>query len=99
MDVRKVTVVAIVVAASASRAGAAARGTTVGLQMRAAAMDFQTARLLGVDANRVIGAAVLVSGLLAAVVAVLLTVQPPLVTPTSRSGARSSCSPASSSEG
>jgi branched-chain amino acid transport system permease protein len=49
--------------------------------MRAASMDFGTARLLGVRANRVIGGAVLVSGLLAAVVAVMLTVQTPLVTP------------------
>ena len=55
--------------------------TTVGLQMRAAAMDFRTARLLGVRANRVIGGAVLISGLLAAVVAIMLTVQTPLVTP------------------
>ena len=55
--------------------------TTIGLHMRAAAIDFQTARLLGVRANRVIGAAVLLSGLLAATVAVLLTVQHPLVTP------------------
>jgi branched-chain amino acid transport system permease protein len=44
-------------------------------------MDFRTTRLLGVRANRVIGSAVLVSGLLAAVVAVMLTVQNPLVTP------------------
>jgi branched-chain amino acid transport system permease protein len=35
-----------------------------------------------VRANRVIGAAVLVSGLIAATVSVLLTVQQPLVTPT-----------------
>ena len=42
--------------------------TNIGLHMRAASMDFQTARMLGVDANRVIGAAVLVSGLLAGVV-------------------------------
>ncbi len=49
--------------------------------MRAAAMDFRTARMLGVRANRVIGGAVLVSGALAAVVAVMLTVQTPLVTP------------------
>jgi branched-chain amino acid transport system permease protein len=49
--------------------------------MRAASMDFGTARLLGVRANRVIGGAVLVSGVLAAVVAVMLTVQNPLVTP------------------
>jgi branched-chain amino acid transport system permease protein len=55
--------------------------TTVGLHMRAAAMDFRTARLLGVRANRVIGAAVVVSGVLAAIVAVMLTVQTPLVTP------------------
>ena len=40
-----------------------------------------TARLLGVRANRVIGSAVLVSGVLAATVAVILTVQHPLVTP------------------
>ncbi len=49
--------------------------------MRAASLDFETARLLGVRANRVIGGAVLVSGALAAVVAVMLTVQNPLVTP------------------
>jgi branched-chain amino acid transport system permease protein len=55
--------------------------TSVGLQMRAASMDFRTARLLGVRANRVIGGAVLVSGLLAAVVAVMMTVRTPLVSP------------------
>jgi branched-chain amino acid transport system permease protein len=44
-------------------------------------MDFQTARMLGVRANRVIAMAVLLSGALAAVVAVMLTVQSPLVTP------------------
>ena len=44
-------------------------------------MDFRTARLLGVRANRVIGSAVLISGLLAATVSVILTVQNPLVTP------------------
>ena len=37
--------------------------------------------MLGVRANRVIGVAVLISGALAAVVAVMLTVQTPLVTP------------------
>ena len=72
--------------------------TAVGLQMRAASMDFRTARLLGVRANRVIGGAVLVSGVLAAVVAVMLTVQNPLVhAATSRCATRSSCSPASCS--
>ncbi len=56
--------------------------TTVGLELRAAAADFRTARLLGVRANRVIAFAFAVSGLLAAAVAVLLTVSSPLVTPT-----------------
>jgi branched-chain amino acid transport system permease protein len=55
--------------------------TGVGLHMRAAAMDFRTARLLGVRADRVIGSAVLISGVLAATVAVIMTVQTPLVTP------------------
>jgi branched-chain amino acid transport system permease protein len=55
--------------------------TSVGLQMRAASMDFLTARILGVRASRVITGAVLISGALAAVVAVMLTVQNPLVTP------------------
>ena len=83
IDVRKITVVAIVTAAVCLLALVLfLERTTVGLQMRAAAMDFQTARLLGVRANRVIGSAVLVSGVLAAIVAVMLTVQQPLVTST-----------------
>ena len=48
--------------------------TPLGLHMRAAALDFRTARLLGVRANRVIGGAVVVSGLFAAVAAVMLSV-------------------------
>lgn len=56
--------------------------TTIGLQMRAAAADFRAARLLGVRADRVISVAFVVSGVLAAAVAVLLTAQQPLVTPT-----------------
>jgi branched-chain amino acid transport system permease protein len=55
--------------------------TRIGLQMRAAATDFSTARMLGVRANTVIGVAVLLSALLAAAVAVILTVQNPLVSP------------------
>jgi branched-chain amino acid transport system permease protein len=55
--------------------------TPLGLHMRAAAMDFRTARLLGVRANWVISGAVIVSGLFAAVSAVT----------------RSSCSPESCS--
>jgi len=82
VDIRKITIVAIVVAViSLAALVTLLTRTTVGLQMRAAAMDFRTARLLGVRANRVIGAAVLASGVLAAIVAVMLTVQSPLVTP------------------
>jgi Branched-chain amino acid ABC-type transport system, permease components len=82
VDIRKITIVAIVVAAVCLVAlSLLLERTTVGLHMRAASMDFETARLLGVRANRVIGAAVLLSGALAAVVAVMLTIQTPLVTP------------------
>ncbi|TMK28464.1 MAG: branched-chain amino acid ABC transporter permease [Actinobacteria bacterium] len=82
VDIRKITIVAMVVAACCLVALVLLLNkTNVGLHMRAAAMDFQTARLLGVRANRVIASAVLISGLLAAIVAVMLTVQTPLVTP------------------
>jgi branched-chain amino acid transport system permease protein len=82
VDVRKIAVVAVVVAALCLVAlQLLLVRTTVGLQMRAAAIDFGTARMLGVRANRVIGGAVLISGALAAVVAIMLTVQTPLVTP------------------
>ena len=56
--------------------------TEIGLQMRAAATDARAARLLGVRADRVIAVAFALAGLSAAVVALLLTVQQPLVTPT-----------------
>jgi branched-chain amino acid transport system permease protein len=56
--------------------------TSIGLHMRAAATDFQTARLLGVRANRVITVAVVLSGVLAAAVSVILVVQTPQVVPT-----------------
>jgi branched-chain amino acid transport system permease protein len=56
--------------------------TNIGLQMRAAATDFRTARLLGVRTNRVISAAFVIAGVMAAVVTLLYTVQTPLVTPT-----------------
>jgi branched-chain amino acid transport system permease protein len=82
VDIRKITVVAIVAAAVCLVALVLLlERTTIGLHMRAAAMDFATARLLGVRAERVMVAAVVASGVLAAVVAVLLTVQSPLVTP------------------
>ncbi len=81
VEVRKIAIVAIVAAAVCLLAlTLLLERTTIGLHMRAASMDFDTARLLGVRANRVIGAAVLLSGALAAVVAVMLTVQNPLVT-------------------
>ena len=82
VDIRKISIVSTAVAAGCLLALVLLLArTSVGLQMRAAAMDFRTARMLGVRANRVIGSAVLVSGLLAATVAVLMTVQTPLVTP------------------
>lgn len=56
--------------------------TSIGLQMRAAAVDFRTARLLGVRANNVIRFAFLLAGILAASAVVMLTVQRPLATPT-----------------
>lgn len=56
--------------------------TPLGLHMRAAAMDFRTARLLGIRANRVIAGAVIVSGLFAAVSAVMLSVEQITIVPT-----------------
>ena len=82
VDIRKVTIVAIVVAAVCLGALVLLlERTSIGLHMRAASLDFRTARLLGVRANRVIASAVLISGVLAAIVAVILTIQFPLVTP------------------
>jgi branched-chain amino acid transport system permease protein len=83
VDIRKITIVAIVTAAVCLvLLVALLNRTSIGLHMRAAAMDFSTARLLGVRADLVSTVAVLISGLLAAVVAVMLTVQFPTVTPT-----------------
>jgi branched-chain amino acid transport system permease protein len=82
VDIRKITIVAIVVAVLCLLLlQLLLTRTAVGLQMRAASIDFRTARMLGVRADRVIGGAVLISGALAAIVAVMLTVQTPLVTP------------------
>ena len=83
LHLRWITLVAIA-------AGAAALGglalllhrTSLGLQMRAAAADFETARTLGVRANTVIMAAVAISGALAAIAAVILTIETPQVTNT-----------------
>ena len=83
VEIRKITIVAIVTAAVCLGLLLLLLGrTSIGLHMRAASMDFSTARLIGVRASLVSGVAVLIAGLLAAVVAVLLTVQYPTVTPT-----------------
>ena len=82
VDIRKIAIVAVVVAAGCLLIlQLLLTRTEIGLHMRASSMDFSTARMLGVRANRVISFAVLISGALAAVVAVMLTVQTPLVTP------------------
>jgi branched-chain amino acid transport system permease protein len=82
VEVRKITIVAVIVTVAAlGLLALLLLRTTIGLHMRAAAIDFRTARLLGVRANRVIGFAVLLSGLLAAIVSVMLTVQFPFVAP------------------
>jgi len=76
VDIRKITIVAVAatVVCLVTLLVILER-TEVGLHMRAAAMDFRTARLLGVRASRVIGGAVLISGFLAAVAAIMLTVE------------------------
>ena len=82
VDVRKVTIVSVLVALGALGALALLLGRSeIGLRTRAAASDFRTARMLGVRANQVIALAVVLSGALAAAVAVILTVQTPFVTP------------------
>ena len=56
--------------------------TTLGLQLKAAAADFTTARLVGIPASRVIGLSFVLSGVLAAAVAFVLTTQSGAVGPT-----------------
>ncbi|HET9115242.1 MAG TPA: branched-chain amino acid ABC transporter permease [Gaiellaceae bacterium] len=74
--IRKVAVIAIAAAAACLvLLQLLLTRTPLGLHMRAASMDFRTARLLGVRANRVITGAVLISGVFAAIAAVLLSVQ------------------------
>ena len=82
VDVRKVTIVAVgVTIVALILVVLMLNKTTIGLHTRAAANDFRTARLLGVRANRVIMFSVVLSGVLAAAVAVLLVIGNPLVTP------------------
>jgi len=54
----------------------------VGLEMRAAAENFEMARLLGVRANRVLSVAFAISGALAALAGILLVTQTGQVSPT-----------------
>jgi branched-chain amino acid transport system permease protein len=82
VEIRKITLVSIAVAAGAlALLALLLMRTTIGLHTRAAASDFGTARMVGVRANRVIAFAVFLSGLIAAAVAVMMTVQLPFVTP------------------
>ena len=75
MEISKIAIIAIATAAGCLvLLQLLLTRTPLGLHMRAASMDFRTARLLGVRANRVIGGAVIISGLLAATAAVMLSV-------------------------
>jgi branched-chain amino acid transport system permease protein len=58
------------------------RRTALGIQMRAAAEDFEMARLLGVRANTVIAFAFAISGLLAAAAGILLVAKSGTLVPT-----------------
>ena len=81
--IQKLDVIVIVVTAVSLVALAAfLKNTTLGVQMRAAADDFQMARLLGVRANAVTTAAFAISGLLAGIVALIFVSQTGEVTPT-----------------
>ncbi len=83
LDLRWITIIEVVAGLILLGGTALMLGrTSIGLQMRAAAADFRTARLLGVRTNVVISFAFLIAGVMAAVVALLFTVQQPLVTPT-----------------
>ncbi len=83
LNIRWISIVAIVVGVVALGGLALLlHRTDIGLQMRAAAADFRTARLLGVKADMVITLAIAVSGLLAAAAAVILVVKSPEVTNT-----------------
>jgi branched-chain amino acid transport system permease protein len=83
VEIRKIAIIAIAAAAVCLAVlQFLLTRTSVGLHMRAASMDFRTARMLGVRANRVITGAVLISGLLAAVAAVMLSVEQTQITST-----------------
>ncbi len=82
LRIRWITIIAIVLGAVLLGFMAWLLGkTSLGLQMRAAAADFTTARILGVRAGRVIMLAFVLAGFLAAAVTLVLAVQRPLATP------------------
>jgi branched-chain amino acid transport system permease protein len=82
VDVPKLDLLTIAIAAAALLALTVfLRRTLLGVQLRAAAEDFTMARLLGVNANRVIAAAFAVSGAIAGVAALLLTVRSGTLSP------------------
>lgn len=82
-EIKKIAVIAIVTAAVClALLQLLLTRTSLGLHMRAASMDFRTAQLLGVRANRVIAGAVVVSALFAAIAAVMLSVTQLQVTST-----------------
>lgn len=76
--------IVVVIVAGALLAGLALLlwRTTLGIQLRAAAQDFDVAQMLGVRANRVIAVAFALSGISAGAAAFLLSVQTGVVTPT-----------------
>jgi branched-chain amino acid transport system permease protein len=83
VEIRKIAIVATATAAVClALLQVLLTRTSVGLHMRAASMDFRTARMLGVRANRVITGAVLISGLLAGIAAVMLSVEQTQITST-----------------
>jgi branched-chain amino acid transport system permease protein len=57
------------------------RYTRIGIEMRACAVDFRMARLLGVRADRIIATAFALSGFIASVVAILFVAQTGTVSP------------------
>jgi branched-chain amino acid transport system permease protein len=83
VEIKKVAVIAVATAAGCLvLLQLLLTRTSLGLHMRAASMDFRTAQLLGVRANRVIAGAVIVSAVFAAVAAVMLSVAQLQVTST-----------------
>ena len=82
VDIRWIALVTVVTGIVLLLGTAALLGrTSVGLHIRAAAVDFRTARILGVRGNRVILLSFVVSGVLAGCVSVLYTVSNPFVAP------------------